>query len=61
MLINSIILEESISMKFEPSTQIIVAASSRPPLGTVGSLPLEWVKKFRKKPLRRPPPRKRQK
>ena len=48
-------------MKSEPSTQLIVVSSGRGPHGTVGSVPLDWVKRFRKKPLHRPPKRKKQK
>jgi hypothetical protein len=48
-------------MKSQPSTQLIVVAPDRLPRGTVGSLPLELVKKFRKTPFRRSPKRKKQK
>ena len=48
-------------MKSDLSTQLIVVSSGPPARGTVGSVPLDWVKKFRKKPLRRAPKRKKQK
>jgi hypothetical protein len=48
-------------MKAEQSTQLIVVPAGRLPQGSLGSAPLELVKRLRKKPLRRPPKRNKQK
>jgi hypothetical protein len=48
-------------MNSTPNTQLIVVPAGRLPRGTVGSIPLELLKKFNRKPLRRPPKRKKQK
>jgi len=48
-------------MKSEQSTQLIVVPAGSLPQGSLGGVPLEMVKRLRKKPLRRPAKRKKEK
>jgi hypothetical protein len=47
-------LKRSKGMKAEQSTQLIVVPAGRLPQGSLGSVPLELVKRLRKKPLAPP-------